>query len=100
MNQAVREQINQLRVLNVVRSRRYKALFHGDNGEIRDEGRRVLGDLARFCKVDEATIFSTDAMELARREGRREVYVRIQRMLNLDEDYVAKLMMETENEYE
>ena len=84
--------INRVRTLFVLKSREYKGLFFGENGDLRREGERVLADLRRFCRAGDATIFSTDALEMARREGRREVFVRISNLLNLDEEMVQKLM--------
>lgn len=89
--------INRVRTLFVLKSRDYKGLFFGENGELRREGERVLADLRRFCRAGDATIFSTEALEMARREGRREVFVRISNMLNLNEEQVGQLM---EAEYE
>jgi hypothetical protein len=73
-------------------AREYKALCFGDNGKLKRSAEHVLADLRAFCKASDPTIFSTDALLMARREGRREVFVRIQRMLNLDESEVQKLM--------
>lgn len=91
------DQLNRLRTRFVFKSRNYKGLFFGENGDLRREGERVLADLRSFCRAGDATIFSTEALEMARREGRREVFVRISNMLNLDEEAVQKLM---EAEYE
>lgn len=88
---------NRVRWILVRLSRCYKGLFFGENGQLRQDGERVLADLRRFCHAGSATIFSTEALEMARREGRREVFVRLTNMLNLDEDQVSKLM---EAEYE
>lgn len=89
--------VNRIRMLFVLKSRDYKGLFFGENGDLRREGERVLADLRRFCRADHATIFSTEPLEMARREGRREVFVRLTKMLNLDENAVQQLM---EAEYE
>lgn len=90
-------EINRVRTRFILKSRNYKGLFFGENGDLRREGVRVLADLRGFCRAGDATIFSTEALEMARREGRREVFVRISNMLNLDEEAVQKLM---EAEYE
>jgi hypothetical protein len=42
----------------------------------------VLADLAKFCRADETT-FHADARIHAVLEGRREVWLRIQRHLNM-----------------
>lgn len=44
----------------------------------------VLGDLIEFCHANTTTMGKTlDPLELARNEGRRQVYLRIQRAINL-----------------
>ena len=83
---------NVLRLRSVIVSRRYKQLFLGDHGALKRSAEQVLVDLRGFCHVDKPTIFSSDAVLMARREGRREVFVRITRMLNLDEAQVQQLM--------
>lgn len=45
-------------------------------------GKRVLADIAKFCRATETT-FSPDPRIHAALEGRREVYLRIERHLNL-----------------
>lgn len=45
-------------------------------------GQEVLADLAKFCRANE-TCFHTDPRLHAVLEGRREVWLRIQRHLNL-----------------
>jgi len=61
----------------------YKQAFSGVHGEA------VLEDLARFCRADETT-FHTDARVAAVLEGRREVWLRISKHLNLSPDELAK----------
>lgn len=84
--------VNLLRVRSVLLSRHYKGLVYGDNGELRRDAERVLADLREFCGVSRATIFDPEPLIMARREGRREVFVRIQNFLNLDEKTVQQLM--------
>lgn len=43
----------------------------------------VLADLQDFCAGNETTMRSNDPLELARNEGRRQVWLRIQRAINL-----------------
>lgn len=45
----------------------------------------VLNDLAKFCRANEST-FHTDDRLHAIMEGRREVFLRIQKHLNLSDD--------------
>ncbi len=70
----------------------YRWLFRGENGELRRVGEHVLRDLRDFCGADRTTIFDPDIAVMARREGRREVFVRISNFLNLDEQQVQQLM--------
>ena len=70
----------------------YNWLFRGENGDLRRVGEHVLADLREFCFLENGTIFDTDPMTMARREGRREVGMRIINLLNLDEGTVQKLM--------
>lgn len=48
-------------------------------------GQRVLADLAKFCRANEST-FHADARLHAVAEGRREVWLRIQRNLELTDE--------------
>lgn len=70
----------------------YPALFRGENGDLHNVGEHVLADLRGFCWASSSTIFDPDPLVMARREGRREVFVRIVNMLNLDEAKVQQLM--------
>lgn len=53
-------------------------------------GKLVLRDLARFCRAHE-TCFHEDPRLHAVAEGRREVWLRIQQHMRLDEDALAEL---------
>jgi hypothetical protein len=81
----------------VTRSRAYKVTFLGDKGEPLNGARQVLADLKRFCHVDRPTIKIAhgtgmiDPIASAVAEGRREVWLRIQAMLNLSETQVQLL---------
>jgi len=48
-------------------------------------GEKVLADLARFCRANETT-FHTDPRVHAALEGRREVFLRLQAHLNLQDE--------------
>lgn len=50
----------------------------------------VLADLARFCRAHEST-FHADARLHAVLEGRREVWLKIEKMLNLSPDELYTL---------
>lgn len=60
------------------RAQAYRRVFNNPEGEI------VLADLARFCRALEST-YAEDARTSAVLDGRREVWLRIQRHLNLSE---------------
>lgn len=65
------------------RKRNYQTAFKSVAGEM------VLEDLARFCRADETT-FHTDGRVSALMEGRREVWLRITKHLNLTPDELVK----------
>lgn len=62
-----------------MRRKAYAEVFKDKNGE------RVLADLKRFCHGDSPTFVKNDpnGREQAYREGRREVWLRIIKYLNL-----------------
>jgi hypothetical protein len=86
-----RGQLNRFRWRAILIGREYKRLFT-ENDTVTREAEYVLADLRRFCRADRPTIFDKDAMTMARREGRREVFVRLTNFLNLDEGAVQQLM--------
>lgn len=53
-------------------------------------GQEVLQDLAKFCRAHETT-FHVDARAHAVAEGRREVWLRIQKHLQLDDEQLWQL---------
>jgi hypothetical protein len=53
-------------------------------------GEEVLRDLAKFCRAHKTT-FATDARAHAVAEGRREVWLRIQAHIRLNEDELWRL---------
>lgn len=53
-------------------------------------GQRVMADLAAFCRANE-TCFHADPRLHAVAEGRREVWLRIQRHLNLTSEQLVEL---------
>ena len=52
----------------------YRWLFADGRGGLSDPGERVLSDLRDFCHASDATIFYSDPLVMARREGRRGVH--------------------------
>lgn len=66
--------------------RKQLAYRHCLNNEM---GKAVMADLRRFCNATR-TNFHTDALEMARMEGRREVFLQIANMLNVEfNDYYS-----------
>lgn len=61
------------------RAQDYRAVFSSPIGQ------RVLADLAKFCRANDST-FNADARLHAVAEGRREVWLRIQRNLQLTDE--------------
>ena len=59
----------------------YVQIFSGPVGE------KVLADLAKFCRAHETT-FNADARAHAVAEGRREVWLRVQRNLQLTDEQI------------
>jgi heterodisulfide reductase subunit B len=66
------------------RRRAYQAAFNNP------EGKQVLQDLAKFCGATKSS-FSRDPIEMGFREGRREVWLRIQQHLKITEDDIWRL---------
>jgi len=76
------------------RSRRvFRQCFDSEHGRI------VLAHLRRFCRAEHTvTVFSSDALEMARMAGRLEVYKEIQRFLSVTDvqlDEAARMALRT-----
>lgn len=74
-------------------SRRRTAYVKTFDGPFGDE---VLADLAKFCRANE-TAFHTDPRVHAALEGRREVFLRIARHLQLTDEQLWALHSPTPN---
>jgi hypothetical protein len=72
-----------IRQFLTTRKRNYQTVFGGVAGG------EVLRDLAKFCRADETT-FHADARASALMEGRREVWLRITKHLNLTPDQLVQ----------
>jgi hypothetical protein len=70
--------------------RAYRRVFLSD-GALRIASQHVLADLRDFTFATRST-FDPDALVMARREGRRDVWLRLSNFLNLDEAVVQQLM--------
>lgn len=82
--------LNTLRRMAILRARSYRRTFARDGSFDRD-AEVVLADLRDFC-CGNATTFSPDPYVAARRQGRREAWLRITQHLNLDEARVQQLV--------
>jgi len=82
--------LNPLRWRAIVQARAFRQVFLTD-GAVNRSGEAVLADLREFTFATKSA-FSTDPLVMARREGRRDVMLRIMDFLNLDEDGVRKMM--------
>lgn len=72
------------------RARAYKTVFKGP------AGRTVLADLRRFCGATRLSFQPGDPQATALREGRREVWLRIQGYLKLSDDDIYRLSEDME----
>ena len=77
----------QKKLARSVLSQRRKAYALTFNNE---ESKKVLLDLAKFCHANESC-FHPDARVHAVIEGRREVWLRIQQHLNLNDEQLTAL---------
>jgi hypothetical protein len=66
-------------------------LLGDDQARLRMASEHVLADLRDFTFA-ETSAFDPDPIIMARRQGRRDVWLRIANYLNLDEETVRKLM--------
>lgn len=69
----------------------YRITFTGDDGAVRIATQHVLADL-RDYSFAQSSAFDPDPIIMARRQGRRDVWLRISNYLNLDEAQVQTLM--------
>ena len=79
------------------RARSYKRVFLSDMGDIGFDAETVMADLRTFCHVNRSTTKISrqtgmiDPIATAQAEGRREVFLRIQTMLNLQPAQIERL---------
>jgi hypothetical protein len=69
----------------------YRTAFTGDDGAMRIATQHVLADLREYSFA-RTSAFDPDPIIMARRQGRRDVWLRISNYLNLDEAQVQTLM--------
>jgi hypothetical protein len=69
----------------------YIRTFCGDGQDIHGDGKRVLADLKRFCGINRGGIVispvsrTVDPYATIYQSGMRDVYLRISKMLDIDE---------------
>lgn len=85
------EVLKRAKLLLSSKKRAYDLTFDGVHGQ------QVLSDLAKFCRATETT-FHSDQRLHAVLEGRREVFLRIQKYLQLTPDQLWELTGRNENE--
>ena len=82
------------------RKRDYDATFKEHGGELTTAGAAVLKDIAQFCGAYKTTVKispvsrAIDPMAMGVAEGRRQVYLHIQRRLKLTDDQILSMMEE------
>jgi hypothetical protein len=75
----------------------FRKVFGSENGELNEASKIALADLRYFCNGTKSN-FNTDALEMARMEGRREVFMRIMNYLNCDFSKIYELDEEIIND--
>jgi len=80
-------------LLSLIAGRRwaYRATFLAEDRALRVPAHHVLADLRDFCFA-RTSAFDPDPIIMARRQGRRDAWLRIANYLNLDEAQVQTLM--------
>jgi hypothetical protein len=81
---------NMARQILLLRAQSYRRVFMA-KGAIDRDAEIVLADLRDFC-FGNSTTFHADPHVAARRQGRREAWLRVTQHLNLDEERVQKLV--------
>jgi len=75
----------------------------GASGELGPQSEIVLADLRRACCADRPTTVTdiagrVDALATAKNEGRREIWLRIQQALYLDDERIYRMIDAAETE--
>lgn len=75
----------------------YRRLFLTEDGRPNPDASVVLADLKRFCRAEGTTLIvsptsgQVDPLAMAHAEGRREVWIRLQQYLHLDDRIITNL---------
>lgn len=70
----------------------WRWLFLGRDNKPHRAGEVVLAEIRRLTLLDQPSVFHSDPLVMAYREGKRSVGMKIMMYLNLDEHDVQKLM--------
>jgi len=82
------------------RKRNYDACFRVNGVEMSQAGVGVLRDIAQFCGAYKSTVRQSqlgavDPLAMAFAEGKRAVYLHLQRRLRLTDDQILNMMEES-----
>lgn len=78
----------------------YRRLFLGDQGQLNEDAKVVMADLAKFCRARSSTAMmspqsgSIDPLAMAMAEGRREVFNRLNEYLHISDNILQNLREE------
>tara|TARA_B100000809_G_scaffold260702_1_gene308141 strand:+ start:639 stop:887 length:249 start_codon:yes stop_codon:yes gene_type:complete len=81
-----------VRDLLIERSQAYKQTFDGELGG------KVMADLERFCHANTTTHVVGDSHGTAQLEGRRQVWLRIQGYISLNEGDIGEMVETAETD--
>lgn len=81
----------------------YQDCFHDSTGNLSVSATYLLKDLAKFCNVNrpsmlQPTVGNVDALVMAFNEGKRAVYNKIIKSLNIDDAQIYKMYKDLDNE--
>lgn len=88
-----------MKIRDLIRNKEWawRRLLRSDDGNLNEAAKIVLSDLRTFCNGTRSN-FRPDALEMARMEGRREVFMRVMTFLNVDYSAIYDLEEEDLNE--
>lgn len=78
----------------------YRRVFLRDDGELNEDAKVIMTDLAKFCRARGSTAMvspqtgSIDPIAMAMAEGRREVFNRINEYLHINDNILQNLREE------
>lgn len=84
----------------LLRRMAYRRMFLGDDGKLTQDGKTVMADLSKFCRLHKSTTVvshvsgQVDPLASFQAEGRREVILRLLDHLNIDDSDLFQLTKE------